>query len=110
MSISPINFNGMIQNTNELSSSKVHEDQKSVLQQANISEGVQKKQEQTTHQVTQSSESDKSKLANDREGDGTGYQKQKKNKQNNSNSNDANNMKSDGKVTKKSSSSFDIRI
>ena len=46
MSISPINFNGMIQNTNELSHTKAQEDQKPMLEQQNLTHTVEKKQEQ----------------------------------------------------------------
>ena len=46
MSISPINFNGMIQNTNEVSHAKANEDQKPMLQQDNLTHTVEKQQEQ----------------------------------------------------------------
>ena len=51
MSISPINFNGMIQNTNEISNTKANEDQKPMLQQEVLTATVAKKQEQQAKQV-----------------------------------------------------------
>ena len=51
MSISPINFNGMIQNTNEISHTKANEDQKPLTQQDFLTGAVEKKVEQEAHQV-----------------------------------------------------------
>ena len=104
MSISPINFNGMIQNTNEISNAKLQEDQKPILQQANSSVEVEKQQDRNSHQVNGLQNSAKEELHYDREGDGKGYQGNQHNK------NKKEKKSEDGTVTKKSSSSFDIRI
>ena len=51
MSIRPIDFNGMIQNTSEVASSKTQEDQKPALQQDQAVVTVQQDTEAAAHQV-----------------------------------------------------------
>ena len=74
MSISPINFNGMIQNTNEISHTKANEDQKPVTQQEFLTGAVEKKVEQQSHQVNDSGNAKRSEDKYDREGSGKGYE------------------------------------
>lgn len=105
MSISPMNFNGMIQSTNEVSHAKVQEDQRSHIQQANVSVEVNRKQEELAHQVNDPEQSREQEYRYDRGGNGAGYrgsQNKKKKKEKES--------KGDGTVTKKPMTSFDIRI
>ena len=45
MSISPINFNGMIQNTNEVSHTQAQEEQKSTFQQEMLTHEVDRQKE-----------------------------------------------------------------
>ncbi len=107
MSISPINFNGMIQNTNEISHSKATEDQKPLLQQENLTHAVDKQQEQQARQVNDLYRADREDERYDREGNGQGYEgnrnkktfKKKEEKK-----------KPDGSVSEKHAASFDMRI
>ena len=101
----------MIQNTNELSHTKAHEDQKPLLQQSQLSDTVEKHQEQLQHQVNDTYNSKKTENKNDREGSGKGYEgnknrkppKESKEKKEHSNV-------SDGSVSEKTTPSFDMRI
>lgn len=107
MSISPLNFNGMIQNANEVSHAQAHENQKASVQQANVTVEVERKQEKISHQVNETDDGDKD-YRYDREGNGRGYQgnrnKQKKD------TDEELEFTSDGIVKKKPVPSFDIRI
>ena len=73
MSVRPIDFNGMVQNTTELSNNKVNEDQKPLVQQNVVSIEIQQEAEVSTttiHEQENIEEND-----TDAEGgDGTGYQ------------------------------------
>ncbi len=109
MSISPINFNGMIQNTNEVSNTKVNEDQKSSLQQANLTVEVEKKQEQLQKQVNNVSNTQKKDNNYDREGNGKGYEGNKQRKKSPKLKAEQP-LKGDGKVSEKTGPSFDMRI
>jgi hypothetical protein len=80
MSISPLNFNGMIQNTNELSHTKANEDQKPLLQQSVLTDTVEKQQEKLQHQVNDTYNAKKTENKNDREGSGKGYEGNKNRK------------------------------
>ncbi len=112
MSISPINFNGMIQNTNEISHTKANEDAKPELQQSNLTQTVEKKQEQQSKQVVNSQNAAKAQNEYDREGSGKGYQGNKNGKQNPKEkpSEQTPSFTSDGKVSTKPSTTFDMRI
>lgn len=106
MSISPIHFNGMIQSTNEISNTKVQEDQKPVVQQANVSIEVEKKQEALSRQVNDPEDAQEHEYRYDREGNGSGYQGNQSKKHNQNKTEDS----KDGSVKKKPVTSFDIRI
>lgn len=108
MSISPINFNGMIQNTHEVSHTQTNEDQKPLLQQENLTHTVEKQQEQQAKQVNDLYKADKEDERYDREGNGRGYQGNKKNKKALKKS--ADEKLPDGSVSEKHSTSFDMRI
>ncbi|MCR5581187.1 MAG: hypothetical protein K6F66_06320 [Pseudobutyrivibrio sp.] len=108
MSISPINFNGMIQNTNEISHTKANEDQKPLLQQELLTSAVEKKQEQQSKQVNDPNNTNKTGDKYDREGNGKGYEgnknrKSPKNKK-------GQELQGDGEVTEKPKPSFDMRV
>ena len=107
MSISPINFNGMIQNTNEISHTKATEDQKPMLQQENLTHTVEKQQEQQAKQVNDLYKADKEDERYDREGSGKGYQGNKGHKASKKKEEE---KRSDGSVTEKHIASFDMRI
>ncbi len=107
MSISPINFNGMIQNTNEVGHTKANEDQKPVLQQENLTHAVEKQQEQQAKQVNDLYKADREDERYDREGSGKGYDGNKKRQ---AKKKKADEKLPDGKVSEKHSTSFDMRI
>lgn len=111
MSISPLNFNGMIQNTNEVSHTHSAEDQKPLLQQENLTHEVDKQQEQQAKQVNNLYKSEQSESKYDREGSGKGYQRNKNRKPTNpKDKKEETEMTADGKIFQKPSSSFDMRV
>lgn len=108
MSISPINFNGMIQNTNELSHTKTQEDQKPMLEQQNLTHTVEKQQEQQAKQVNDLYKSNREEDSYEREGNGKGYEGNKKQKGIKKQKKDQ--KMPDGSVSEKHTTSFDMRI
>lgn len=109
MSISPINFNGMIQNTNEISHTKANEDQKPILQQEVLTDTVEKQQEQQAHQVNDTYNAKRAEESYEREGNGKGYKGNKKHKQPPKDKKEQQ-LESDGTITEKPAPSFDMRI
>ena len=107
MSISPINFNGMIQNTNEVSQAKANEDQKPMLQQDNLTHTVEKQQEQQAKQVNDLYKADREEERYEREGNGKGYEGNKKRKLLKKKDDE---KRPDGSVSEKHTTSFDMRI
>ncbi len=107
MSISPINFNGMIQNTNEVSHAKANEDQKPMLQQDNLTHTVEKQQEQQAKQVNDLYKADREEERYEREGNGKGYEGNKKRKLLKKKDDE---KRPDGSVSEKHTTSFDMRI
>lgn len=81
MSIRPIQFNGMIQNTHEVATSKVHEDSKGEMQQVNASVEMTRQDEQKATSVNSKDDADGQEYSFDREGDGKGYEGNKKKKE-----------------------------
>ena len=57
MSIRPVDFNGMIQNTSEVSHAKANEDNKGLIQQQNIQSTVVKEEQQQSSTVRNLEES-----------------------------------------------------
>ncbi|MBR4707721.1 MAG: hypothetical protein IKP29_06670 [Pseudobutyrivibrio sp.] len=110
MSISPINFNGMIQNTNEISHTKANEDQKPLTQQDFLTGAVEKKVEQEAHQVNDPYNAKRSEDKYDREGNGSGYEGNQKRRPPKEQKKDSNKNDGDGKVLEKPKPSFDMRI
>ncbi len=109
MSISPINFNGMIQNTNEISHTKANEDQKPAMQQDFLTGAVEKKTEQESHQVNDTYNAKRTEDKYDREGNGKGYEGNKKRKEP-PKKNTTQELDKDGNVIEKPKPSFDMRI
>ncbi len=109
MSISPINFNGMIQNTNEIGHTQAAEDQKPLLQQENLTNEVAKQQEQQSKQVNTLYKSEQAENKYDREGSGKGYTGNKQQKKNQKEKKD-DLFGDDGKIVEKNVSSFDMRV
>ncbi|MBR1628096.1 MAG: hypothetical protein IJ679_02370 [Lachnospiraceae bacterium] len=107
MSIRPIDFNGMIQNTQSLSHSHANEEHRPMLQQDNAQQTIAQEVELSATQVQEQEDAGQSQnaLDADREGRGDGYRgngkKKKKKKE----------KVSDGKVSIKAKHmSFDIKI
>ena len=108
MSISPINFNGMIQNTNEISHTKANEDQKPLLPLSVLTDTVEKQQEQKAHQVNDTYNAKRTEDNYDREGNGKGYEGNKKRKP--PKEKKGQNLEGDGTVIEKPKPSFDMRV
>lgn len=105
MSISPINFNGMIQNTAEIGNLKSHEDSRVEVNQANIQNVITQEEERESHSVNELEEKTTQYDLGDGQGNNSyqGSKKKKKKKKDNSNA--------DGVVIKKDShNSFDMTI
>lgn len=103
MSIRPVDFNGMIQRTDDVSQLKLHQDQKPVVDQQSIQTQVAERREELTHQVVDKEESSQMENQADarEEGKNKYYRSRKQKKE----------KAADGKVTKKSlSGGFDIKI
>lgn len=105
MTIRPVDFNGMIQNTHEVSNAKANENNKPLVQQQNIQAAVVRQEEAAMSTVQTMEETSQEYGLGEREGNGSGYQgkggkgKHKKEKQ------------EDGKVILKGSRpSFDMKI
>ena len=107
MSINPITFNGMIQNTGEVSHARAAEETRPAVNQENAAVVVEQQAEQTTHQVNQAYASDE-EGALDADGSGGGFSGNGKRKRKKK---EDDKFASDGKVILKgSASSFNITI
>lgn len=74
MSIRPIDFNGMVQNTTEVSVTKTQEDQRPMTEQQNVAVTIQQEVEASTHQVQSRDQAADQAFDFSGEGDGTGYE------------------------------------
>ena len=104
MSIRPIEVNGMIQRAQDVGQIKQQEDQKPLLDQQNIQIQAQKELEQGRGQVAKTEKTDEEFLydAKQKGGSSSSQSRNKKKK--------GNNEVGDGKVIKKMSGGFDIKI
>lgn len=107
MSIRPVDFNGMIQRTQDIGNMKQHEDNKPVIQQHNIEVNQEKHEESLAHKVQDTEKKEnfefrydaKEKGSNSYSGDGRKKKKQEKN------------LEKDGKILpKERKTSFDVKI
>lgn len=74
MTIRPIDFNGMIQNTQEVGQTKSHEDSAPMVQQNVVARDLEEQSELSATQVhEQEDAAAEGELDADREGDGRGY-------------------------------------
>lgn len=107
MSIRPVDFNGMIQNTQGVTNQKIAEDHKPILNQENLSVHLQQEAREKAHQVSAKQEITKdSKL--DPNGKGNSFQENHKKHRNKQEQTD---HEEDGKVLKKGDlPSIDIKI
>ncbi|MCR5196905.1 MAG: hypothetical protein K6D38_11325 [Pseudobutyrivibrio sp.] len=111
MSISPINFNGMIQNTNEVSHTQAQEEQKSTFQQELLTHEVDRQKEQEAKQVNDLNKAEQGENRYDREGSGKGYEGNKgQAKKNTKPEKKAEKSEVDGKISQKPATSFDMRV
>lgn len=108
MSIRPVDFNGMIQNTTEASASKTQEDQKPVVQQEVASVTISKEAQQQTTSVHQKATGDQERYElSDDESSGNQYSGNRREKREKKDEE----FQSDGSVTVKNEhGSFDIKI
>lgn len=75
MTIRPVDLNGMLQSTQEVSTIKSNENQKPLVQQQNIQVQFSQQEQKASSQVQQMEESRQEKFRyGDREGNGSGYQ------------------------------------
>lgn len=104
MSIRPVDFNGMIQRTQDVSTMKQNEDNKPVLEQQNIQTQFSKETVRHMQQVTHADDAENQQKRYDAKEKGSNeYVNQQKKKQKE--------KKKDGKVMSKSASGgFDIKI
>ncbi|MDD6381619.1 MAG: hypothetical protein PUG04_08085 [Lachnospiraceae bacterium] len=107
MSIRPVEFNGMIQNTQGASTQKAADDSRPAINQQNLSVTVSKEAEQAQQTVTKKNESAKESALDPNGHNGSAFfSDEKKGKQKKGDS-----ANSDGRVIKKGEvTSFDIKI
>ncbi|MCR4568336.1 MAG: hypothetical protein K5769_09810 [Pseudobutyrivibrio sp.] len=109
MSISPINFNGMIQNTNEVSHTQAQEEQKSTFQQEMLTHEVDRQKEHESKQVNDLYKAEQGENRYDREGNGAGYEGNKGQKKKPAEKKE-DKSQPDGKISEKPATSFDMRV
>ena len=104
MSIRPVDFNGMIQRTQDVSTLKQNEDNRPVVEQQTIFSQEMKKVEQNLHQVVHAQEKENAGYRYDAKEKGNGHyekeERKKKDKQ----------QKADNVYLKGQTSGFDIKV
>jgi len=107
MSIRPVDFNGMLQRTEDVSIIKHHEDAKPVVDQQNIQVSLSKQEDELNHRVNEQQESEGMENHADAREEGKGVYYNTRKKKNG----ESHEVKSDGQVIRKVSKSvFDIKI
>jgi hypothetical protein len=106
MSIRPVEFNGIIQRTDDIGTIKQQEDNKPLVDQQNIQTQVEQKEDAAQHQVISKDDSPQAENQADarEEGKGVYYTPTAKKKKH------AEEKKPADRVIKKSSGGFDIKI
>lgn len=106
MSIRPVDFNGMIQNTNSVHSEKAQQDARPEINQHNVAVIVEKENQAEARQVNHMNEKDDEYRFDDGQGNNKGYQENKKKKKK-----EEDNLEGDGAVVRKGERhKFDISI
>lgn len=107
MSIRPIDYNGMIQRTQDVGTLKHHEDQKPVAEQQAIQTGQLKHEQELAHKISKSEEKENDAYRYDAKEKGNGtYDKNGRKRKN-----QKKDEQEDGKVILKDHlSGFDIKI
>lgn len=105
MSIRPVDFNGMIQRTQDVSTLKQNEDNRPVVEQQTIFSQEMKKAEQNLHQVVHAREKENAGYRYDAKEKGNGrYEKEERKKK------DKKQQKADNVYLKGQTSGFDIKV
>lgn len=104
MAIGPIELNGMVSRSQDVSLFKQNEDNKAMVDQSNILNNVQKKVQDQTKQVNSSEGTEYLEYRYDAKEKGNGSYRENKDR------NKKQKSKEDGKVTIKQTSGFDMRI
>ena len=99
MSIRPVDFNGMIQRTQDVSTLKQNEDNRPVVEQQTIFSQEMKKVEQNLHQVVHAREKENAGYRYD-----ANYEKEERKKK------DKKQQKADNVYLKGQTSGFDIKV
>lgn len=104
MAINPIEVNGMLVRTQDLSAIKQNEDNRAILQQGNVANSVVKKMQEKHEQVVNAEKTEYNEYRYDAKEKGNGsYQGNRRKKENKE-------KEEDGKVVKKQPGGFDMRI
>lgn len=105
MSIRPVDFNGMIQRTQDVSTLKQNEDNRPVVEQQTIFSQEMKKVEQNLHQVVHAREKENAGYRYDAKEKGNGhYEKEERKKK------DKKQQKADNVYLKGQTFGFDIKV
>ena len=105
MSIRPVDFNGMIQRTQDVSTLKQNEDNRPVVEQQTIFSQEMKKVEQNLHQVVHAQDNENAGYRYDAKDKGNGhYEKEERKKK------DKKQQKADNVYLKGQTSGFDIKV
>ena len=108
MSVRPIDFNGMIQNTQEVSASRSQDEHKPVVQQQMGALTLETQAEESTHQVHEQGDADAESALDPDNGGGASYSGRRKAKKKTEKKKA---RVSDGKVSVKSAhKAFDVTI
>lgn len=105
MSIRPVDFNGMIQRTQDVSTLKQNEDNRPVVEQQMIFSEELKKTEEKLHQVTHSQEKENAGYRYDAKEKGNGHYEREEQKKKGRKK-----QKTDNVFLKGQTSGFDIKI
>lgn len=106
MSIHPVDFNGMIQRTQDIGTVKHQEDMKPLIDQQNIQVEVKREEFRKSEQVQKKSDLEREEERYDAKEKGNGQRYQP----NHGNRREREEERSDGKVTVKKYQGFDMKI
>ena len=105
MSIRPVDFNGMIQRTQDVSTLKQNEDNRPVVEQQMIFSEEMRKTEEKLHQVTHPQEKENAGYRYDAKEKGNGHYEREEQKKK-----DRKKQKADNVFLKGQTSGFDIKV
>ena len=102
--IRPIDFNGLVQRSHEVSNTKQNEDNKPILDQQNIMQNVEKDVQKASHEVIKKQDADYHQRKYDAKEKGRGQE------YTNQNQKRKNKEKKDKVIKKENNSHFDMKI